>query len=58
MAEAQAVPVPVPVPVPEENKKEKPSPIQMAATVVTAMGAENAAAVYKHLTDEDIEKLT
>ena len=56
MAEAQAVPVPAPVL--EENKKEKPSPIQMAATVVTAMGAENAAAVYKHLTDEDIEKLT
>ncbi|MFA5659200.1 MAG: flagellar motor switch protein FliG [Oscillospiraceae bacterium] len=31
---------------------------QRAATVITAMGAENAALVYKYLNEEDIEKLT
>ena len=30
----------------------------MAATVITAIGAENAALVYKHLSEEDVEKLT
>ena len=40
----------------EDSKKV--SAIQMAATVITAMGAESAAAVYKHLSDEDVEKLT
>lgn len=39
------------------NAKEV-QPIQMAATVITAMGAENAALVYKHLSDEDVERLT
>lgn len=33
-------------------------PIQRAAIVVAAMGAESAAGVYKHLTDEDVERLT
>jgi flagellar motor switch protein FliG len=31
---------------------------QRAATVIAAMGAENAASVYKFLTEEDVEKLT
>ena len=31
---------------------------QRAATVIAAMGAENAASVYKFLNEEDIEKLT
>lgn len=31
---------------------------QRAATVIAAMGAENAASVYKFLSEEDIEKLT
>jgi len=31
---------------------------QRAATIITAMGAENAASVYKFLSEEDIEKLT
>lgn len=31
---------------------------QRAATVITAMGAENAANVYKFLSEEDVEKLT
>ena len=31
---------------------------QRAATVIAAMGAENAANVYKFLNEEDIEKLT
>ncbi|MEG0615170.1 MAG: flagellar motor switch protein FliG [Oscillospiraceae bacterium] len=34
------------------------TPLQRAATVITAMGAENAAKVYQHLSDEDVEKLT
>ena len=37
---------------------EKLTGIQKAATVVTAMGAENAAHVYKFLSEEDVEKLT
>lgn len=48
---------PVSPPVILEDKKEI-SFLQRAATVITAMGAENAALVYKHLTDEDVEKLT
>ncbi len=31
---------------------------QRAATIITAMGAENAAMVYKYLSEDDIEKLT
>lgn len=31
---------------------------QRAATVIAAMGAENAASVYKFLSEEDVEKLT
>lgn len=34
------------------------SGVQRAATVIAAMGAENAASVYKFLSDEDIERLT
>ncbi len=37
---------------------EKFTGIQRAATVITAMGAENAARVYKFLSEEDVEKLT
>lgn len=38
--------------------KEDISGVQRAATVIAAMGAENAANVYKFLNEEDIEKLT
>lgn len=41
-----------------ENRKVEVTPTQMAATVITAMGSDSAAQVYKHLTDEDVEKLT
>ena len=32
--------------------------LQKAAVVVTSIGAENAAYVYKRLSDDDVEKLT
>ena len=34
------------------------SPVQKAAIVITSIGAENAAHVYKRLSDEEVEKLT
>lgn len=34
------------------------SGIQKAATVITAMGSENAAQIYKFLSEDDVEKLT
>lgn len=34
------------------------TPVQKAAVVVTSIGAENAAFVYKRLSDDDVEKLT
>ncbi len=34
------------------------TPVQKAAVVITSMGAENAAFVYKRLNDDDVEKLT
>lgn len=34
------------------------TPAQKAATVIAAMGAENASYIYKHLSDEDVERLT
>ncbi len=34
------------------------TPIQKAAVVITSIGAENAAFVYKRLNDDDVEKLT
>ncbi|MBQ5318945.1 MAG: flagellar motor switch protein FliG [Oscillospiraceae bacterium] len=34
------------------------TPVQKAAVVITSIGAENAAHVYKRLTDEEVEKLT
>ncbi|MBQ8177060.1 MAG: flagellar motor switch protein FliG [Oscillospiraceae bacterium] len=34
------------------------TPIQKAAVVITSIGAENAAHVYKRLNDEEVEKLT
>ena len=34
------------------------TPVQKAAVVVTSIGAENAAYVYKRLSDDDVEKLT
>ena len=37
---------------------EKLSGAQRAATIITAMGAENAANVYKFLSEDDVEKLT
>jgi len=55
--EAAAVAVAAPAAVVEDSKPQV-LPLQMAATVITAMGAENAAQVYKHLSDEDVEKLT
>lgn len=42
----------------QEDKEIEVTPLQMAATVITAIGAENAALVYKHLSEEDVEKLT
>ncbi|HOV40369.1 MAG TPA: flagellar motor switch protein FliG [Oscillospiraceae bacterium] len=42
----------------QEDKEVEVTPLQMAATVITAIGAENAALVYKHLSEEDVEKLT
>lgn len=33
-------------------------PLQKAATVIAALGAENAAQVYRHLGDDEVEKLT
>lgn len=42
----------------QEDKDVEVTPLQMAATVITAIGAENAALVYKHLSEEDVEKLT
>lgn len=41
-----------------EGKEKEVTPLQMAATVITAMGAENAANVYRHLSDEEVEQLT
>lgn len=41
-----------------QNIIEEIDPLQRAATVIAAMGAENAASVYKFLSDEDVEKLT
>lgn len=37
---------------------EKLTGLQKAATIITAMGAENAARVYKFLSEDDVEKLT
>lgn len=34
------------------------SPVQRAAIIVTTIGVENAADVYKHLSDDEVEKLT
>ena len=34
------------------------SPVQKAAVVITSIGAENAAHVYKRLSDDEVEKLT
>ncbi|MBQ2823968.1 MAG: flagellar motor switch protein FliG [Oscillospiraceae bacterium] len=34
------------------------TPVQKAAIVITSIGAENAAYVYKRLNDDDVEKLT
>lgn len=34
------------------------TPVQKAAIVITSIGAENAAHVYKRLSDEEVEKLT
>lgn len=34
------------------------SPTERAAVIVTAIGTENAAEVFKHLNDEEVEKLT
>lgn len=34
------------------------TPVQKAAVVITSIGAENAAHVYKRLSDEEVEKLT
>lgn len=34
------------------------TPVQKAAVVITSIGAENAAHVYKRLNDEEVEKLT
>lgn len=34
------------------------TPAQKAATVIASMGAESASAIYKHLSDEEVEKLT
>ncbi len=45
---------------PKETKAEleSVSALQKAATVITAMGLDGAAEVYKHLSDEEVEKLT
>lgn len=37
---------------------EEMTSLQKAAIVITSIGAENAASVYKRLSDEDVEKLT
>ena len=34
------------------------TPVQKAAIVITSIGAENAAHVYKRLSDDEVEKLT
>lgn len=41
-----------------EESEEKVTFLERAAVVITAIGKENAAEVYKHLTDEEVEKLT
>lgn len=61
---AQTTPAAAPViglgakPPEDDKKKVSASFLERAAVVVTAIGQENAAEVYKHLTDEDVEKLT
>ncbi len=34
------------------------TPMQRAALIITAVGTENAADIYKHLSDDEVEKLT
>lgn len=41
-----------------DEKEEKVTFLERAAVVITAIGKENAAEVYKHLTDDEVEKLT
>ncbi len=43
---------------PANSNTDEISGAQRAATVIAAMGAENAANVYKFLSEEDVEKLT
>lgn len=43
---------------PANSNIDEISGAQRAATVIAAMGAENAASVYKFLSEEDVEKLT
>ncbi len=43
---------------PANSNVDEISGAQRAATVIAAMGAENAASVYKFLSEEDVEKLT
>ena len=43
---------------PKSAMYDKLTGAQKAATIITAMGAENAAQVYKFLSEDDIEKLT
>jgi flagellar motor switch protein FliG len=46
----------------EDKKEVKPgvemNPMQKAALVLSSIGAENASAVFKHFTDDEIERLT
>ncbi|MBE6838378.1 MAG: flagellar motor switch protein FliG [Ruminococcus sp.] len=41
-----------------DEKEERVTFLERAAVVITAIGKENAAEVYKHLTDDEVEKLT
>lgn len=58
MAAEAVVPAVPEAPAEDSVQKDLPTNAQKAATIITAMGAESAAQVYKHLSDEDVEKIT
>lgn len=42
----------------QQQQSQEITPIQRAAMVLSSIGAANASAVYKHFSDEEVEKLT
>ncbi len=41
-----------------ENKQGELTAAQKTALVLASMGAENASAIYKHLSDDDVESIS